>query len=714
MSRDLARGVALGASGATAAAAVLMRRYLREELRPPRLIHCPMDELLEEDRQLLQEVKLALRDYWPHPILEFSGYMSTFYSGLWAVLPSMHGAGHFEVVTLSDGGEASLHWYVPPRAPSNRVLLVLPGLNNDSRTSFVQATMRHLRSEGFHAVALNYRGLANVALKTPRIACAACWVDVKEVAQHILRAKPGCELFGLGYSMGGAMLLRHLGAEGSNTPFKAAVSVAAPVDFPAVERSLTSSKKKLFINFLIAAGVKTLMMRELLRSKFRSMIDLRKLLLATRLAHMDEAVVCPLWGFANQAEFHSNCTPRSTVHQISVPTLVVHAEDDPVISLSTIPLEDLKRNPRIYVAITKRGGHIGWGSGGLGAGAWTDAMAAHFLEATLRGLARKGQYAMSWEVEQFKATRDGEETCVSLWAAVLALQQGRLSPVAPGMSSSGVAVSSLDEVSQLLGENAEVSVVGRTAFMVAAERALETQRMEALFRDPFAKDLSGEDGLDMSHRLGEAAAQFGFDGWPEFHKVWTVVRTKFIDDIMIDAKQQQLVNLGAGVDTRPYRLEAYQKFKASYEVDTMEVNAVKSAFFARSGATSFCPVANVCADFRRKGMLTQSLEEAGFEKKVASVFLIEGVLDFLESAAEAFLQEMSQLAAPGSLAVINYAIGPQRPGTFTAEQLQKLMADSGWGDFKIYVFGGDRLNYGRYKEGLAPHSDWAFAVCTKM
>ena len=53
-----------------------------------------------------------------------------------------------------------------------------------------------------------------------------------------------------------------------------------------------------------------------------------------------------------------------------------------------------------------------------------------------------------------------------------------------------------------------------------------------------------------------------------------MVRTKFIDDIMIDAKQQQLVNLGAGVDTRPYRLEAYQKFKASYEVDTMEVPAL--------------------------------------------------------------------------------------------------------------------------------------------
>ena len=40
------------------------------------------------------------------------------------------------------------------------------------------------------------------------------------------------------------------------------------------------------------------------------------------------------------------------------------------------------------MAVTKRGGHIGWGSGGLGAGAWTDSMAAHFLQAAGRPLGK--------------------------------------------------------------------------------------------------------------------------------------------------------------------------------------------------------------------------------------------------------------------------------------------------------------------------------------
>eukprot|EP00439_Symbiodinium_sp_Y106_P024065 s741_g2.t3 len=288
--------------------------------------------------------------------------------------------------------------------------------------------------------------------------------------------------------------------------------------------------------------------------------------------------------------------------------------------------------------------------------------------------------------------------------------------------SCAMAVKNLDEVVDLLGENAEVSVVGRTAFMVAAERAIETDRGKDARRPSFAvhwldsiiprcvvlsdwmgaktdtsrarivagfSDLQrrlSADTKEMSDKLGEAAAQFGFENWPEFHKVWTVVRTKFIDDIIGSlTDQKQMVNLGAGVDTRPYRLEGYSKLKASYEVDTPEeglhppvsvlvgVNAVKTAVFERLGATPFCPVVTVSADFRVAGELSGNLARSGFDDQVASVFLIEGLLDFLEDAATPFLCEVSKMAAPGSMAVINYAIGSPRPGTFTAAQLRELL-----------------------------------------
>ena len=115
---------------------------------------------------------------------------------------------------------------------------------------------------------------------------------------------------------------------------------------------------------------------------------MNKLLSARGIADIDQAAICPLHGYSTASEYHEAISPRPHLGKISIPTLLVHAEDDPVISYSTMPFQDLRRNPKLYVAVTKRGGHIGWGSGGLGAGAWTDTMAAHFMQATSRTQSR--------------------------------------------------------------------------------------------------------------------------------------------------------------------------------------------------------------------------------------------------------------------------------------------------------------------------------------
>ena len=206
-----------------------------------------------------------------------------------------------------------------------------------------QATMRHIRSEGFQAVALNYRGLTS-DLKTPKVASAESWADIHEVAQHILKVKPNCELFGLGFSLGGGMLLRHLGFEGERTLFKAAVTVAAPVDFTGACAALESSRRKLFINFMISQGAKAFMLQGLVKSKFRDRVDLKRVLLATRLSQIESALICPLMGYATPAEYYEANNPRPFLHKVSVPTLVVNAEDDPVISLHTLPFDELKRD----------------------------------------------------------------------------------------------------------------------------------------------------------------------------------------------------------------------------------------------------------------------------------------------------------------------------------------------------------------------------------
>jgi methyltransferase (TIGR00027 family) len=100
----------------------------------------------------------------------------------------------------------------------------------------------------------------------------------------------------------------------------------------------------------------------------------------------------------------------------------------------------------------------------------------------------------------------------------------------------------------------EIRDVSDTAIWVAQYRAQETERPDALFRDPLARLLVGERGPAIARSMGSMGRYTG----------WTlVIRTLIIDEYIRQAIQQgvdAVVNLGAGLDTRPYRLELPPSF----------------------------------------------------------------------------------------------------------------------------------------------------------
>src|SRR5262249_39424820 len=89
--------------------------------------------------------------------------------------------------------------------------------------------------------------------------------------------------------------------------------------------------------------------------------------------------------------------------------------------------------------------------------------------------------------------------------------------------------------------------VSDTARWVAVYRAWESARPDALFTDPFAQRLAGALGSAIAAKVPLPAR----NGWP------MIVRTKLIDDMVLAGIARGctlIVNLAAGLDTRPYRL----------------------------------------------------------------------------------------------------------------------------------------------------------------
>jgi methyltransferase (TIGR00027 family) len=181
--------------------------------------------------------------------------------------------------------------------------------------------------------------------------------------------------------------------------------------------------------------------------------------------------------------------------------------------------------------------------------------------------------------------------------------------------------------------------VANTGLLVAAIREEESQRPDRLFSDPFAARLAGDTGRQL---LAEAVAAAGDTPTRQI-----VVRTRFWDEALLSAVQsvQQVVVLAAGMDARAYRL-SWPGGTTVYELDRPAVIEAKAA--ALAGAEPRCERVAIGVDLAVDW--PEALRSNGFAADKPTVWLIEGLLQYLDEAAVRLLFErVDALSAPKSV-----------------------------------------------------------------
>jgi methyltransferase (TIGR00027 family) len=168
--------------------------------------------------------------------------------------------------------------------------------------------------------------------------------------------------------------------------------------------------------------------------------------------------------------------------------------------------------------------------------------------------------------------------------------------------------------------------VADTAFWIAQYRAEETARPDALFRDPLAARLAGDRGKHIARRMPSG-----------FYVRWAVaIRTPIIDDYVRAALAHgvdTVVNLGAGLDTRPYRLDLPLSLRW-IEVDQPRVIAFKEERLRDQ--TPRCHLERTSLDLSDASARRAFLANVSATSKRALV-VTEGVIAYLDSADVAAL-----------------------------------------------------------------------------
>ncbi|OBK34349.1 methyltransferase [Mycobacterium sp. 1245111.1] len=181
--------------------------------------------------------------------------------------------------------------------------------------------------------------------------------------------------------------------------------------------------------------------------------------------------------------------------------------------------------------------------------------------------------------------------------------------------------------------------VATTGLLVAAMRAEESRRNDALFHDPYAARLAGDDGRRL---LAEANEATGQPAAP------IVVRTRLYDEALLKAHAgglSQVVILAAGMDARSYRLP-WRDDTTVFEVDQPHVIAIKDERLA--GERPRCRRVAVGVDLADDW--PKSLAAQGFNPATPTAWLVEGLLQYLHAPdVDRLFARVDGLSAPGSV-----------------------------------------------------------------
>ena len=203
--------------------------------------------------------------------------------------------------------------------------------------------------------------------------------------------------------------------------------------------------------------------------------------------------------------------------------------------------------------------------------------------------------------------------------------------------------------------------VGLTALMVAAARAIETHRHDALARDVYAEHFVRAARASAGWPVRPEQVEGGEDDplWGRLGRYFGL-RTRVLDDLLlrrVGAGVRQVVLLGAGLDTRAYRL-GWPPGSTVFELDRADVLAFKGRVLDGLRVT---PTAERVAIGTDLGLdWAPALTGAGFDPAVPTAWLAEGLLLYLSPSAErALVGAVDELSAAGSTLAYEIKLGPE-------------------------------------------------------
>lgn len=260
--------------------------------------------------------------------------------------------------TVDHGVQVLAHCHWQAERATSPCLLLVHGLEGSSHSQYVLGTAQKALAAGYSVVRMNIRNCGGTERLGPTLYHSGLSGDVAAVVKELI-ATGIASVCVAGFSMGGNQVLKMAGEFGAEAPpqLKAVAAVCPGVDLAASADALHLRGNRIYEIWFLW------WLRQSLKRKQRLFPD-RYAVHGYRwlrsIRAFDDCITAPHCGFQGADDYYTRASAAPVLEKIAVPTLVIHADDDPFVRLTPETRERLRRNPKVRLVETASGGHCGF------------------------------------------------------------------------------------------------------------------------------------------------------------------------------------------------------------------------------------------------------------------------------------------------------------------------------------------------------------------
>lgn len=246
------------------------------------------------------------------------------------------------------------HWQPDPQ--NHPTVVIVHGLEGSAEAGYVCGTADKALAWGFNVVRCNVRNCGGTEHLTPTLYHSGLTLDLRHIISELIIEDGLKDIFVVGFSMGGNQALKMAGEDGSNAPpqLRGVCAVSPPVDLALCSRSIGLPQNRIYeYRFLRSLKAKMQLKKRL----FPDIYDLKALQAVRSLWEFDD-VMAPYNGFRDARDYYAKASSLQYLPEIRVPTLVIHAEDDPFIPIEPFRNPVFGENEWLHLLATEHGGHV--------------------------------------------------------------------------------------------------------------------------------------------------------------------------------------------------------------------------------------------------------------------------------------------------------------------------------------------------------------------